>query len=165
MESLGRIIGRVLLGVVVVGIAATPVVGQTPGNYKIIKRLGGRTSSICAPLRGREDSKRMGEHAQVQRDLRLVLTEAGLSDVTDDVLGVLRSGDMSVVREVEFPIGGRLDWMAYRRGGKATVLRMVQWGGAAPIHAFEFDVQGGGRVYTFLVPRPDSPCNQTRRCP
>src|SRR6185503_13151496 len=110
--------------------------------------------SICAPLRGREDLKRMGEHVQVQRDLRLILADAGLSDVTDEVLTVLKSGDMSVVREVDFPIGGRLEWMAYRRGGKATVLRMVQWGGTAPIKAFEFDVQGDTRVYTFLVPRP-----------
>lgn len=31
--------------------------------------------------------------------------------VYDDVIAVLKSGDQSVVREVDFPIGGRLEWM------------------------------------------------------
>lgn len=40
-----------------------------------------------------------------------------------------------------------MDVMAYRRRGKATVLRMVQWGGTAPIRSFEFGVQGNDRVH------------------
>ena len=94
MQWLGRTLGYALAGAVAVCLVATPAVGQTTaGNYKIIKRIGGRTSSICAPLRGREDLKRMGEHVQVQQDLRIVLTDAGLSDVADDVLTILKSGD------------------------------------------------------------------------
>ncbi len=157
MQSWGRTLGYALASAVAISVVATPAAGQTQtaaGNYKILKRLGGRTSSICAPLRGREDLKRMGEHVQVQQDLRLVLTDAGMADVADEVIAVLKSGDQSVVREVDFPIGGRLEWMAYRRRGKATVLRMVQWGGAAPIKSFEFEVEGDKRIYTFLVPRP-----------
>ena len=79
MQSLGRTLGYALAGVVALCMAAPPVAAQpSAGNYKIIKRIGGRTSSICAPLRGTRDLKRMGENAQIQQDLRNVLTEAGL---------------------------------------------------------------------------------------
>lgn len=154
MLSLGRITGRVFLGVVAACTLAAPVVAQTTGNYKIIKRIGGRTSSICAPLRGTRSLAGMVEDARIQRDLRTVLAEAGFSGMADQVLEVLRTSDPAVVRQVDFPVGGRLDWMAHRRRGKATILRMVQWGGTAPIKAFQFDVEANERIYTFIVPQP-----------
>ena len=78
MQPFGRTLGYALASAVAICLVATPAVGQTAaGNYKILKRIGGRTSSICAPLRGREDLKRMGEHVQVQQDLRLVLLTPG----------------------------------------------------------------------------------------
>ena len=87
MKGLGRTLGFALAGAMAVGLTAVPAVSQTAaGNYKIIKRIGGRTSSICAPLRGTRSLVGMAEDARIQQDLRAVLAEAGLSSLSDDSL-------------------------------------------------------------------------------
>ena len=122
-------------------------------EYRIAKRLGGATTRISPPLADRAALKRLATNPRTAKDLRTALAEAGLSEVADDVLATIAASDDSKVREVTFPVGGRLDWMTTRRAGKVTLIRLVQWGGAAPFRGYEFTVEGRDRVYTFLVPR------------
>ncbi len=127
--------------------------GAGQREYRIARRLGGVTTRIAPPLRDRAALKRLATTPRTANDLRTALAEAGLSEIADDVIAAIATGDESRVREVTFPIGGRLDWMAMRRRGKVTIVRMVQWGGAAPFRGYEFTVDRADRVYTFLVPR------------
>jgi hypothetical protein len=129
---------------------SAPVAAQ---EYRIAKRLGGVTTRISPPLADRAALKRLATNPRTAADLRAALAEAGLSEVADDVIATIAASDPSKVRDVTFPVGGRLDWMSTRRAKKVTILRMVQWGGAAPFRGYEFTVEGRDRVYTFLVPR------------
>ena len=140
---------------VAISLMATPAVVFVKRRVRAItrssSRLGGLAlyqQHLCAAPRGAHAkiSNAWANTYRLQQDLRLVLRDAGMSDVADEVIDVLKSGDQSVCARGGLPIGGRLEWMAYRRGGNSpTVLRMVQWGGAAPIKAFEFEVQGDNR--------------------
>ena len=92
-------------------------------EYRIAKRLGGATTRISPPLADRAALKRLATNPKTAKDLRTALADAGLSEVADDVLATIAASDDSKVREVTFPVGGRLDWMAARRAGKVTLIR------------------------------------------
>ena len=129
-----------------------PAAAQS-GDYKVARRLGGVSTRISPPITSRAGLKRLGSTPRTATALRTALAEAGLSEIADQVISTIAAADESRVREVSFPVGGRMDWMATRRAGKVTILRQVQWGGAAPFRAYEFTVDTPDRVYTFLVPR------------
>lgn len=131
---------------------ASPAMAQS-GEYRVARRLGGVTTRISPPLADRAALQRLATNPRLARDLRKALADAGLSEIADDVLATMAAADASRVRDVSFPIGGRLEWMSLRRKGAVNLLRLVQWGGAAPFRAFEFTVEGRDRVYTFVVPR------------
>ena len=79
--------------------AAAPAPAQSSGDYKVARRLGGVTTRISPPLRDRAAPKRLGTNPRLARDLRTALTDAGLSEIADEVIDILESlGLLDVTR-------------------------------------------------------------------
>ena len=140
-------------------------------EYKDATRLGGATAFYRPSLTDVASLKRMAQRRGIADDVRTVLREAGIPDLSDAVLSVL-SGATSADRvtncadaspvegalvDCNAPVGSTLEWMSYRPvvGGKPVPSRLekVRWAGRAPYAAFLFRITNSNRIYTFIVPK------------
>jgi hypothetical protein len=140
--------------------------------YHNARRLGGSTSFYKPPLTNAASLKKMMASKRVNADLRTVLEQAGLTELTDKVIATL-SNPTEIVRggncaeaappdgtivECDFAPGGTIEWMAYRpivkRKPTPSLLRSVRWSGKRPFKTFLFRVSTDDKIYTFLVPKP-----------
>ena len=142
-------------------------------GYRNARRLGGTTSFYRPALTNPASLKRMTSTKGVADDVRKVLSDAGISDTADAVVAMLSGGAPSskggscagatpadgVLFECDFPVGGTLEWMAYRpnigRGDRTPgAIQKFRWAGRQTFPAFLFRVTNSRGVYTFVVPKP-----------
>ena len=143
--------------------------GSAPGPVRDITRLGGSTAFYTrSPLTTVASLKQMGNDPKVAADVRIVLGQAGIGNLTDAVVAALAGANTSVrgglcsdstpaegtIVECDVQRGQTLDWMAYRPKGRATLglLRNIRWEGPRPFRAYLFRVVDDRRTYTFVVP-------------
>ena len=142
-------------------------------GYRNARRLGGSTSFYKPPLTTPASVRRMAAARNMTADVRLVLSQAGISETADAVLATLSGANTAVkggsctdatpapgvLVECDFPVGGTLDWMAYRpniRRGVRTPGRIerFRWAGRRSFKAYLFRVANNNRTYTFVLPWP-----------
>ena len=142
-------------------------------GYRNARRLGGTTSFYRPALTNPASLKRMASTKGMSDDIRKVLSDAGISDTADAVVAILSGGAPStkggscvgatpadgVLLECDFPVGGTLEWMAYRpnigRGDRTPgSIQKFRWAGRQTFGAFLFRVTNSRGVYTFVVPKP-----------
>jgi hypothetical protein len=121
-------------------------------GYRTATRLGG-PRRFSRPLRDLAAVKRMAANARMQKDFSAVMDKAGLTHLTAEMLGILQAGDPAVMKDTTFPVGGTIDWMALRNGGRPDIITKVRWGGRAPFPAWEFFIDDGTKGYTFVLPK------------
>jgi hypothetical protein len=110
----------------------------------------------------------MSSNPTIAANLRSVLAEAGVSNLSDELVATLSSAETSylgaacrdaapeagTIVECDVQPGETLEWMAFRPGGRtATVVRNVRWAGKASFRAYLFRLTDDGRTYTFVVPK------------
>lgn len=149
--------------------AAQPA--RTPDGYRDARRLGGTTSFYRPALTNPDSVKRMANTKGIADDVRKLLSDAGLSDTSDEVLAMLSNGAPvsnvgscstatpaeGVMVECDFPRGATLEWMAYRpnigRGDRTpSRIEKFRWAGRESFKAFLFRVTEDDRIHTFVVP-------------
>jgi len=142
-------------------------------GYRNARRLGGTTSFYRPALTNPASLKRMASTKGMADDIRKVLSDAGISDSADAVVAMLSGGAPStkggscvgatpadgVLLECDFPVGGTLEWMAYRpnigRGDRTPgMINKFRWAGRQTFGAFLFRVTNSRGTYTFAVPKP-----------
>lgn len=142
-------------------------------GYRNARRLGGTTSFYRPALTNPASLKRMASTKGMADDIRKVLSDSGISDTSDAVVAMLSGGAPStkggscvgatpadgVLMECDFPVGGTLEWMAYRpnigRGDRTPGrIEKFRWSGRQTFGAFMFRVTNSRGVYTFVVPKP-----------
>ena len=141
-------------------------------GYRSARRLGGSTSFHKPALTDPNSVKRMAAVKGMADDVRKVLSDAGLSDTSSDVLAMLSGGAPvtavgscstatpaeGVMVECDFQRGATLEWMAYRpnigRGDRTpSRIEKFRWAGRESFKAFLFRVTEDNRIHTFLVPK------------
>lgn len=141
-------------------------------GYRNARRLGGSTSFHKPALTNPASLKRMAGIKGMADDVRKVLSDAGLSDTSSDVLAMLSGGAPvtavgscstatpaeGVMVECDFQRGATLEWMAYRpnigRGDRTpSRIEKFRWAGRQSFKAFLFRVTEDNRIHTFLVPK------------
>jgi hypothetical protein len=120
---------------------------QGADGVRHMTRLGGSTR-FTAPVRSVDALRRTFSRMNIQNDVGTVLTEAGIPQLRAEVLRNLTEG---TVTQVTIAPGTRIEWMALRRGGP-RILRTLQWDGARPFRAFQFEIDDRVNTYTFIVP-------------
>ncbi|MDP2053729.1 MAG: hypothetical protein Q8L75_08845 [Acidobacteriota bacterium] len=155
--------------------SATMVSAQTARSqdgYRDARRLGGTTSFYKPSLTNPGSLKRMADSKGMADDVRKVLSDAGLSSTSDEVLAMLTSGAAvtnvgscanaspaeGAMVECNFERGSTLEWMAYRpnigRGDRTPGrIEKFRWAGRQSFQAFLFRVTEDNRTYTFVVPK------------
>src|SRR6185436_8744886 len=145
---------------------ATPVLAQ---QYEKARRLGGVTAFYKPRLTNAASLKRMADRQAA--DIRTVMQDAGIPEVTDALLAAMSRGSSTVAAgncsavaagdglvECTEPTGARYEWMAYRplEKGKRVPRRIqrVEWAGKRPFLAFLVRVTVADKLYTFIVPKP-----------
>ena len=140
-------------------------------EYKNAHRLGGATAFYKPPLTNTASLKRMMQRRGMADDVRTVLRDSGVPELSDAVVSVLsdpppsvRGGNCvdatpmdGVLVECNAQPGSTVEWMAYRPivGGKrvASRLEKVRWAGRQPYTAFLFRITNNNRIYTFIIPK------------
>jgi len=141
-------------------------------GYRNARRLGGSTSFHKPSLTNPASLKRMVGIKGMADDVRKVLSDAGLSDTSSDVLAMLSGGAPvtavgscstampveGVMVECDFQPGATLEWMAYRpnigRGDRTpTRIEKFRWAGRQSFKTFLFRVTEDNRIHTFIVPK------------
>jgi hypothetical protein len=112
-----------------------------------VSTLGGATR-FSGPMHGVEDLRAMAAANRTQ--ITSVLGQAGMSELSTPLLNVLATGYIS---ETTVTPGTRFEWMALKRGGRASLLRNVRWTGRQSFDAFQFSVESAGYTYTFIAPK------------
>ena len=134
-----------------------------------IHRLGGSTAFYKPALTDGASLTRLGRNARIAADLRTVLAQAGVAELTEPVTAVLSSATSTVgggscadatpavnaIVECDMLPGQSLRWMAYRPTGGTSldIMREVRWAGRRAVPAFLFRVTANSRTYTFLLPK------------
>jgi hypothetical protein len=148
---------------------ASPLFAQA---YKDARVLGGSTSFHKPALTNAASLKRMTEARGMSGDIRTVLQDAGIPEVSDAVLAVMSNASSAAnvgscsaaapaeaqLVECQAQVGSTVEWMAYRPvvNGKRVPSRLerVRWAGKAAYSAFLFRVTVSNKRYTFIVPKP-----------
>ncbi|NOT45959.1 MAG: hypothetical protein HOP14_15265, partial [Acidobacteria bacterium] len=139
-----------VLAVVLTGLAATAE-AQNDGTRTIL-RLN-TPARFYAPVRDLAAVRQMAANPRAQQGLTAVLQDAGLASLAPRIREILSAADPAMLREVDFPVGGTMQWMAIRqRGGAPALMRTLRWGGQRPFRAYEFTVDDMNRTYTFILP-------------
>ena len=120
---------------------------QGQSNERVVRRLGGSTR-FSAPVNTVPALRKMAEANR--KDFAQVLEEAGLSNISSQVLDALTTGAVS---ETTFASGDRMEWMALRRNRKPEIIRNIRWGGTQPFDGFRFIVETATTTYAFIVPK------------
>ncbi len=119
------------------------------GSPHALRSLGGPNVFSRQPLATRADLQAffLAERAAVEQALALGHWPGDAADLFAAVAG-------GGVEEVEVPVGGRLEWMALRRGGKnVEVARDLEWQGKRPFPAFRVRFVSDKVRWTFVVPK------------
>ncbi|MGE0592192.1 MAG: hypothetical protein AB7G23_11925 [Vicinamibacterales bacterium] len=139
-----------VLAVVLTGLAATAE-AQNDGTRTIL-RLN-TPARFYAPVRDLAAVRQMAANPRAQQGLTAVLGDAGLASLEPRIREILSAADPATLREVDFPVGGTMQWMAIRqRGGAPALMRTLRWGGQRPFRAYQFTVDDMNRTYTFILP-------------
>ena len=144
----------VLLAVLFVAFSPRAAAGAGDGqaapqaNAVTVVRALNTSRRFSAPVRTVAALRRMA--VANERDLRQVLSMAGLSNISDNVIETLTKG---TVTSGTFAPGGQLEWMALRRQKKPTLQRAVRWGGSRAFDGYRFTVKTATTVYSFIVPK------------
>jgi nucleoid-associated protein YgaU len=126
---------------------------QAQDNYKTLTRLGGG-NRFDRPLVYAQGIPKWAATKRPQEGIATVMEKAGLAPLTQTVIDILKKGDPAQLKESEFPIGGTMVWMAFRRGGgKADIVRNVKWGGKKPFPGYTFIIDDLNQTYTFIIPK------------
>ncbi len=116
-------------------------------DWRQIRNLGDRPFSQ-QPLVAAADLRSL--FRQRPADVREVLERAGWPGDPADLLRAVEEGEIG---ERLLPVGGKLQWMAYRTPAKVDVHRRVIWAGEEPVEAFELVLISGDWRWKFLVPK------------
>lgn len=127
-------------------LAGSTAWAQAPA-VKSFRTLGGPTRFV-APVRDIPALKRSMARPRIQRDIATVMTQAGLTSLTEQVQKILADG---AVTESTLASGSTLQWMAMRRGGP-RISQNLRYDGTRPIEGFEFVIDDLNQTYTFFVP-------------
>lgn len=149
-----------------------PNEGQSAATVRDARRLGGPTALHRPSLTTVETLRKMTSRPEIAADLRKVLNDAGLPQVSDAVISAMSSastandvgtcGDVGpadgTVSECAFEPGSVLQWMALRpniakKDRTPGIVGPIRWSGRRPFRAFLFRVENASRVYTFVVPK------------
>jgi hypothetical protein len=141
-------------------------------GYRDARRLGGSTSFYKPALTDVKSLQRMATSKGMADDIRKVLSDAGLSDTSADVIAMLSGGGPAtavgscsdampaegVLVECDFQRGATLEWMAYRpnigrRDRTPGRVEKFRWAGRQSFKAFLFRVTEDNRIHTFVVPK------------
>ena len=159
---------RILIAAALVA-TASPLMAQ---EYSDTRVLGGTTAFYKPALTNAASLKRMADRPGMAEDIRMVLREAGIPDVSSAVLGVLSGASSApnvgscsdaapadgVLVECQAQTGSTVEWMAYRPlvNGKHVPSRLerVRWVGKQPYAAFLFRLTVNNTAYTFIIPKP-----------
>ena len=162
---------RRLLMAAAVLTCASPLFAQ---QYSDAHRLAGATAFYKPQLTDAASLKRMAERPGVADDIRTVLRDAGVPEVSTAFLTAMSRGAsapnvgscataapaVGEVVECQAAVGSTFEWMAYRekvKGKRDRVpsrLMRVRWAGKKAFAAFLFRVSAGDKRYTFIVPKP-----------
>jgi len=126
---------------------------QAQDNYKTATVLGG-ASRFDQPLKDAKSVQKWIATKRAQAGLTVVLEKAGLATITPTVIEILTKADPAQLKETDFQPGSTMVWMAFRRGGKADVIRNIKWGGKKPFAGFTFIIDDLKQTYTFILPKP-----------
>lgn len=150
--KIGLFPAAVAVACVLAGAATVSAQGSAAGaaGQKKILRLGNPNTRLTPPMRNVAALKRTFASKRNQTAVSRVLDQAGLTSITPQVLKALTEG---AVQETQFPVGGSIDWMALRRGGRPDIVRNAVWAGRAPFDAYSFSVEEGVKIYNFVVPK------------
>lgn len=150
--------------------AAAQARGAAPSDgYKTAVRLGGGRSLYwrCRGL-GSEAAQerclgtrallqRAGKDPRFQKDLSRVMDDAGMTSQTAEIIRLLSEAPADAVQEVNFEVGRTMEWMGLwdtrLRPARPARVQMIRWGGKKPFKAWQFTVDDGTRVYTYVVPK------------
>lgn len=86
---------------------------------------------------------------ETRMELKNGFNQAGAADLFDDFVAQV---GQSEIREIDINPGERLQWMIFRKGPTAKVVKDVVWAGMEPFAAFLVHVDKAGVRYTFVVP-------------
>ncbi len=131
--------------------AAAPAAAQAD-NYKVITRLGG-ANRFDAPLKDAAAVQKWVARRRTQQGITTVMEKAGLAQLTPTVIDILSKASPEQLKEAEFQPGNTMVWMAFRRSGRADIVRNVRWGGKKPFVGFSFIIDDMVSTYTFIVPK------------
>ena len=149
--------------------SASPLLAQ---QYSDARVLGGTTAFYKPALTNAASLKRMAGRPGMAEDIRSVLRDAGISQVSDAVVAVMSGASSApnvgscsdatpadgVLVECQAQTGSTVEWMAYRPlvNGKHVPARLerVRWVGKQPYAAFFFRLTMNNTVYSFIIPKP-----------
>ncbi len=126
---------------------------QAQDSYKTLTRLGG-ANRFDRPLVYHQGIPKWAATKRPQEGIATIMEKAGLAPLTQTMIDILKKGDPDQLKETEFPVGGTMVWMAFRRGGgKADIVRNVKWGGKKPFPGYTFIIDDLNQTYTFIIPK------------
>jgi len=143
----GLVAATVLAMWVVPAFAQTRTAGTYTPRETQITRLG-TSQRFSMPMRTVADLRAMVNKNRSQ--FNQVLSQAGLSDMSAQVLDTLTTG---TVTETMIQPGTHMEWMAMKRAGTPAIVKNVRWSGRAPFDAWQFNLTANNYTYTFLVPK------------
>jgi hypothetical protein len=122
-----------------------------------LRVLGGATRFV-PPVNTVEELRRSMSRPEIQRDVDMILDNAGLGSLKVDVRRILSEGQ---VTDSPLPVGDRMEWMALRRNGTPEISRCLVWRGLNerdPLPGYKFSVTvkepaGNTTTYSFFVPK------------
>jgi hypothetical protein len=121
---------------------------STNGGREIKVSVLGTSNRFSQPMRTVADLRAMANTNRNQ--ITQVLTMAGLTNVSTQVVDALVAGD---VTDTMVSPGSQIKWMAIKRAGRPAILQNVRWTGRQSFDAWQFTVTGSGMTYTFVVPK------------
>lgn len=147
---------------------AQPAATAPSDGYKTAIRLGGSRSLYyrCRPLGSERAQERcLGTRAQLQKagkdprfqkDLSRLMDDMGMTAQTAEVIRLLSEAPTDV-QEVDFEIGRTMQWMGLwdnrLRPARPGHVQMIRWGGKKPFKAWQFSIDDGKQLYTYVVPK------------
>jgi len=143
----------VFCAALIVGVGADCLAGEQEGPMKIT-RLGGANAFYKAKG-GLTGEAFQAMCTEKKDDITTLLYEAGWQWGPEVFFAAVDAGQFE---EIQFPVGGELEWMMFRKRGKPTLGYDFVWAGKKPFDALKIMVNVDdeknckGYVYEFVVP-------------
>lgn len=157
-----------VLAVVVLLLAPSWALAQQ--EVRDITRLGGSTAMHKGGLKTVSELRKVAGDPQFQADVRVVLAQAGLAELSEALINTLRdteyfvnAPDCNLMRPSYTEVigicdsqpGQRFHWMAFRPGGKELeLMHDIRWAGEKSFQTYIVSVQYGNAIYRFALPEP-----------